>query len=281
MRDANGKLCEEAGPSKPVEIIGLSGIPEAGDTLIGVQDEKSAKLISELRQQKMREATLRGRIRFSLEDLQKKAAAGETLELLIILKADVQGSVEAISDALLKLSTDQVRVKILHSGVGSINESDVLLAKASDAIIVGFNVMPDQIAQQKSEIEGVEIRTYRIIYDLLDEVKKAMTGLLAPTLIEKIVGRAQVRETFRISKIGTIAGCLVTSGIIPRNASARLLRDQSIVFDGKIASLRRFKDDVREVKEGLECGIGLENFNDIKVGDTIVAYVIEKKATTL
>jgi translation initiation factor IF-2 len=281
MTSADGRPCKQAWPSKPVEITGLSGVPDAGDLMIGVQDEKSAKLVSELRQQKTREASLRQGIRFSLEDLQRKAAAGELQELLVILKTDVQGSIEAISDALAKLSTDQVKVKILHSGVGNINESDVLLAKASEAIIIGFNVMPDQMAQQTAELEGVEIRTYRIIYELLDEMRKAMAGLLAPALVEKILGRAEVREIFRISKIGTIAGCLVSSGSILRSANARLLRDQGIIFDGRISSLKRFKDDVREVKEGFECGIGLENFNDVKVGDTIVAYIIEKKAATL
>ena len=281
MTDADGKHCMVALPSKPVEITGLSGVPNAGDILVGVEDDENAKLISELRQQKERESSLREGVRFSLDDLQERVSIGELEELLVVLKADVQGSIEAVSEALVKLSTDKVKVKIIHSGVGGVNESDILLAKASEAIIVGFNVMADLIAQGKAEKEGVEIRTYRVIYNLLDEVRKAMEGLLAPQLIEKIIGEAQVRDTFRVSKVGTIAGCAITNGSISRNASARLLRDQAIIFDGKISSLKRFKEDVREVKEGYECGIGLENFNDVKVGDTIVAYIIEKKAAVL
>lgn len=281
MTDAIGNHCMVALPSKPVEIVGLSGVPEAGDILIGVADDENAKLVAELRRQKEREKSLREGVRFSLDDLQKQVSTGELEELLIVLKADVQGSIEAVSDALVKLSTDKVRVKIIHSGVGGINESDILLAKASQAVIIGFNVMADSIAQEKSEKEGVDVRTYRIIYELLDQVRAAMEGLLAPQLIEKIIGRAEVRDVFRISKIGTIAGCAVTDGSILRNARARLLRDQAIVFDGKISSLKRFKDDAKEVKEGYECGIGLENFNDIKQGDQIVAYIIEKKAATL
>jgi translation initiation factor IF-2 len=281
MFDAEGKQCEEAWPSKPVEIIGLSGVPDAGDVLVGVDSEQGAKLVSEIRAQKLREQSLRKGVRLSLEDLQSKVQTGELKELPIILKTDVQGSVEAISEAIKKLATDQVGVKIIHSGVGGVTESDVLLARASEAAIIGFNVLADQIAESAAEREGVGIRTYRIIYDLVDDVKKAMAGLLAPEITEKITGRAEVREIFHISKVGTIAGCSVTNGSILRSARVRLLRDQAIVFDGKIASLKRFKEDVREAAEGYECGIGLDGFNDIKQGDQIVAYVIEKKAATL
>jgi len=281
MFDAEGKQCDEAHPSKPVEIIGLSGVPDAGDMLVGVESEQGAKLVSEIRAQKLREQSLRKGVRFSLEDLQSRVQSGELKELPIILKTDVQGSIEAISEAVKKLSTDQVQVKIIHSGVGGVTESDVLLARASEAAIIGFNVVADQIAGAAAEKEGVGIRTYRIIYDLVDDVRKAMEGLLAPELIEKIIGRAEVREVFHISKVGTIAGCAITNGSILRSARVRLLRDQAIVFDGKLASLKRFKEDVREVAEGYECGIGIENFNDIKQGDQIVAYVIEKKAATL
>jgi translation initiation factor IF-2 len=281
MFDADGFPCEEAGPSKPVEIIGLSGMPDAGDMVIGVDSEQSAKLVSEIRAQKLREQSLRKGVRFSLEDLQTKVTSGESKELPIILKTDVQGSVEAISEAVKKLSTDQVRLKIIHSGVGGVTESDVLLARASEAAIIGFNVLADQIAEATAEREGVGIRTYRIIYDLVDDVRKAMEGLLAPELSEKIIGRAEIREIFNISKVGTIAGCQVTNGVIQRSARVRLLRDQAIVFEGKLASLKRFKEDVREVAEGYECGMSIENFNDIKQGDQIVAYIIEKKAATL
>lgn len=281
MFDAGGQQCQEAWPSKPVEIIGLSGIPDAGDMMVGVESEQGAKLVSEIRAQKLREQSLRKGVRLSLEDLQLKVLRGEIKELSLILKTDVQGSVEAISEALRKLPTDQVEVKIIHSGVGGVTESDVLLARASEAAIIGFNVLADQPAEAAAEREGVGIRTYRIIYDLVDEVKKAMEGLLAPELIEKIIGRAEVREIFHISKVGTIAGCSITNGSILRSARVRLLRDQAIVFDGKLVSLKRFKEDVREVAEGYECGIGLENFNDIKQGDQIVAYIIEKKAATL
>ncbi len=281
MFDGDGIQCKEAGPSKPVEITGLSGVPDAGDLIVGVDSEQGAKLVSEIRAQKLREQSLRKGVRLSLEDLQTKVASGELKELAIILKTDVQGSVEAIADALKKLSTEQVEVKIIHTGVGGVTESDVLLAKASEAVIIGFNVVADQIAQAAADREGIGVRSYRIIYDLVDDVRKAMEGLLAPELIEKIIGRADVREVFHISKVGTIAGCSVTNGQILRSARVRLLRDQAIVFEGKLASLKRFKDDVREVAEGYECGIGIEGFNDLKQGDQIVAFIIEKKAATL
>ncbi|MFH1874924.1 MAG: translation initiation factor IF-2 [Pseudomonadota bacterium] len=281
MVDAANKPCLVALPSKAVEITGLSGVPGAGDLLIGLEDEKKAKLVADLRQQKDREKSLTQQVRFSLEDLQTEVQAGDLLELNIILKADVQGSAEAVKDALIKLSTDQVKLKIIHDGVGSVNESDVILAKASKAIIIGFNVLPDQKAQATAEREGVDIRGYRIIYELLDEVRKAMSGLLEPEKLEKIIGRAEIREVFTIGKVGKIAGCLVIDGVVQRNANARLLRNQSIVYEGKITSLKRFKDDAKEVQNNQECGIGFDNFNDLKVGDEIVAYKIEYRAAEL
>lgn len=281
MLDATGKQVKEAGPSKPVEILGLSSVPSAGDDLVGLVDERSAKLVSEQRAARLREKNINRSVHISLEDLSKQLASGETKELGVILKTDVHGSLEAVSDALVKLSTDQVKLRILHTGVGGITESDVLLASASDAIVFGFNVYPDGKAKQASEQEGVEIRSYKIIYEMIDEVRKAMEGLLAPEEKEVWLGRAEVRNVFKISKVGAVAGCMVTQGKIQRSGRVRLLRDQAMVFDGKLASLKRFKDDAREVAEGYECGMSIENYNDIKVGDVIEAYVIEKKAATL
>ncbi|MBI4211118.1 MAG: translation initiation factor IF-2 [Deltaproteobacteria bacterium] len=280
MYDAYGKKVDEAGPSKPVEILGLSGVPQAGDELVGVSDEH-VKQVAEERQTKHWEGSLAQSARVSLEELQRQIAAGGRHELRAIVKADVHGSVEAVSDSLTKLSTDNVGLKILHKGVGGITESDVMLAAASGAIVVGFNVQPDGNAKAAANQQKVEIRTYRIIYEMIDDVKKAMAGLLSPVEQEKVLGRAEVREVFRISKVGQIAGCSVTSGKIARNAFARLLRDQAVVFEGKLSSLKRFKDDAREVSEGYECGIGIENYNDLKPGDVIEAYIIEKKEATL
>lgn len=281
MLDATGKQVKEAGPSKPVEILGLSLVPSAGDDLVGLVDERSAKLVSEQRAARLREKNINRNVHISLEDLSKQLANGETKELGIILKTDVHGSLEAVSDALVKLSTDQVKLRILHTGVGGITESDVLLASASDAIVFGFNVYPDSKAKQAAEQEGVEIRSYKIIYEMIDEVRRAMEGLLAPEEKEVWLGRAEVRNVFKISKVGAVAGCMVTQGKIQRSGRVRLLRDQAMVFDGKLASLKRFKDDAREVAEGYECGMSIENYNDIKVGDVIEAYIIEKKAATL
>ena len=281
MFDATGKIIDEAGPSTPVEINGLSGVPSAGDEMIGVTDERGAKVVAEQRRDRERERGLIKPVHISLEDLSARMVAGESKELGIILKADVQGSLEAVGDALVKLSTDAVKLRILHSGVGGITESDVMLASASDAIVFGFNVLADGKAKAAAEQEGVEVRSYRIIYEMIDEVRRAMEGLLAPDEKEVWLGRAQVREVFKISKVGQIAGCFVTSGKIQRNARVRLLRDQAIVFDGKLSSLKRFKDDAKEVAEGFECGMGIENFNDIKQDDEIKAYIIEKTAAKL
>ncbi|WP_456397381.1 translation initiation factor IF-2 [Desulfurobacterium sp.] len=276
MFDDKGKPVKEAGPSMAVEILGLEDVPLAGDKFYVVKDEKTARKIAEKRQELARESALEKEKRVSLEDLFAQIKEGEVKELNIVLKADAQGSIEAIRKSLEELSTDEVKVKIIHAGVGPITENDVLLAAASNAIIVGFNVRPDSAARKAAEREKVDMRTYRVIYDIVDEVKKAMQGLLEPEEKEVYLGSAEVRATFKVPKVGTVAGCYVKDGIIRRNANVRLVRDGVIIYDGKIASLKRFKDDVKEVQAGYECGIGLENFNDIKVGDTIECYTFEK-----
>jgi len=235
----------------------------------------------DVRSDKARQDNLASLSRTSLEDLQERLLAGEAEELVVVLKGDVHGSVEATAESLEKLSGDLAKVKVLHKGVGGITENDVMLAAASNAIVLGFNVQPDNKAKEAAKIAQVDVRTYRVIYELLDEVKQAMEGLLAPDRVEVELGTAQVREVFKVSKVGQIAGCMVTKGKITRNARARLLRDQVVVFEGDIASLKRFKDDAKEVKESFECGISLVNFNDIKVDDVIEAYVIEERKRTL
>ena len=281
MINDRGEKVQEAGPSTPVEIQGLSGVPEAGNEFIVLPNEKKAREVAEYRQRKAREAELAKTTRASLENLFEKIQQEKLKTLHLIIKADVQGSLEALSDALRKLSTDKIKIDIVRGGIGAITESDVLLASASDAIIIGFNVKPTPKAKQLAEQEHVEIRFYDVIYHALEEIKSAMVGMLEPVYKEVALGKAEVRETFRISKVGTIAGCYVTEGVIRRNAQCRLLRDNVVVYTGKIASLRRFKDDVKEVQSGYECGIGLENFNDIKVGDVIEAYEMEEVAPDL
>ncbi len=278
MFDDRGAQLEEAPPSTPVEILGMEGLPQAGDQFVVVADRDKARGVSEYREQKAREATLAKSSRVSLEGLAEQLKTAGTKELNIILKADVGGSVEVLTDLLSKLSNDKVRLKVLRSGVGAITESDVLLASASNAIIIGFNVRPERKAQELAEQEKVDIRLHSIIYEVQDEIKRAMTGLLEPTIKETYQGRAQVKETFRIPKVGTIAGCSVTDGIIKRDSEVRLLRDNTVVFTGKVGSLRRFKDDASEVRNGMECGISISNYGDIKVGDVIEAFVTEKVA---
>ncbi|MBE0569266.1 MAG: translation initiation factor IF-2 [Deltaproteobacteria bacterium] len=275
-----GRRLDEATPGTPVEIQGLTGLPEAGSKFAVLKDERTARQIALHRSEKERERVVT-RPRMSLEDLHKKIDAGEVKDLNIVIKSDVQGSMEALQFSLGKLGTDKVKVKVIHSGVGGISESDVMLASASSAVIIGFNVRPEAKGADLAEREGVDIRLYSIIYDVVDDIKKAMEGLLEPTLKEVVQGRAEVRNTFHISKIGTIAGCGVISGKIGRSSNVRLLRDNVVVFDGKLSSLKRFKDDVREVLEGYECGLGIENYNDIQVGDQIEAYTVEKIAGTL
>jgi translation initiation factor IF-2 len=278
MFDDRGNSIEEAPPSTPVEILGLEGLPQAGDQFIVVADRDKARGISDYREQKAREATLAKSSRVSLEGLAEQMATSGTKELNIILKADVGGSVEVLTDLLNKLSNDKVRLKVLRSGVGAITESDVLLASASNAIIIGFNVRPERKAQELAEQDKVDIRLHSIIYELQDEMKRAMTGLLEPTIKETYQGRAQVLETFRIPKVGMVAGCRVMDGIIKRDSEVRLLRDNVVVFKGKVGSLRRFKDDASEVRNGMECGISIANYSDVKIGDVIEAFVTERIA---
>jgi len=278
MFDDRGAQLEQAPPSTPVEILGMEGLPQAGDQFIVVADRDKARGVSEYREQKAREATLAKSSRVSLEGLAEQLKTAGTKELNIILKADVGGSVEVLTDLLGKLSNDKVRLRVLRSGVGAITESDVLLASASNAIIIGFNVRPERKAQELAEQDKVDIRLHSIIYELQDEMKRAMTGLLEPTIKETYQGRAEVRDTFRIPKVGTVAGCQVSDGIIKRDSEVRLLRDNVVVFKGKVASLRRFKDDASEVRNGMECGISIANYGDIKVGDVIEAFVTERVA---
>jgi translation initiation factor IF-2 len=281
MQNDRGDKLNAAGPAMPVEVIGFAGVPDAGDVFISMADEKKAKEIANQRQQKMREAELAKHSKMSLEQLYDKIQKGEVKDLNAIVKADVQGSVEAVAESLRKLSTDAVRLNVIHSSVGAITETDVNLATASNAIILGFNVRPEPKASALAEKEGVDVRLYNIIYDAVEDIKKAMEGLLEPTLREKHLGRAEIREVFSVPKIGSVAGCYVQDGIMRRNAQVRLLRDNVVIYEGKMSSLRRFKDDVKEVATSYECGIGLENYNDIKVGDVIEAFEVEKVAATL
>jgi translation initiation factor IF-2 len=278
MFDYRGQQMTEAGPATPVEVLGLEGVPKAGDKFQVLADTLKARQIGNYRQTKLREAALAKSSRLTLDQLHEQLAAGNIKELPLILKADVQGSVEVLSDMLQKLSTDQVKVKVLHSGVGAITETDVLLASASNAIIIGFNVRPERKGLDLAEQEKVDIRLHTIIYEISDEMKKAMTGLLDDTFREVYLGRAEVRDTFRIPKVGMVAGSYILDGKLSRNNEIRLLRDNVVVYEGRIASLRRFKDDVSEVKSGFECGIALHNFNDVKQGDVIEAFVNERVA---
>ncbi|MCL1915936.1 MAG: translation initiation factor IF-2 [Desulfovibrionaceae bacterium] len=277
-----GIKVESAGPSMPVEVQGFEGVPQAGDEFVCLADEKTARRIAETRAMKQRERELAKESKVTLETfLSQRAGAAETLVLNLVLKADVQGSLEAIQDQLKKLSTDKVRIHVVHSGAGTISESDILLAAASEAIIIGFNVRPNPKTKELAEQEKIDIRFYDIIYKLVEEIKRAMEGLLSPLEKEVFGGSAEVRETFNVSKAGVIAGCMVTDGKIQRSSRARLLRDGVVVYTGRIASLRRFKDDAREVLKGYECGISIENFNDLKVGDIIEAFEIVEEAARL
>jgi translation initiation factor IF-2 len=278
MFDDRGAQLQTAPPSTPVEIIGMEALPQAGDQFVVVADRDKARGISEYREQKSREAALAKSSRVSLEGLAEQIKAAGTKELNVILKGDVQGSVEVITDLLTKLSNEKVRLKLLRSGVGAITETDVLLASASNAIIIGFNVRPERKAQEIAEQEKVDIRLHSIIYELQDEIKRAMSGLLEPTIKETYQGRAEVLNTFRIPKVGTVAGCRVSDGLIKRDSEVRLLRDNVQVFKGKVGSLRRFKDDAKEVTNGMECGISIANYGDIKVGDVIEAFATERIA---
>ena len=276
MINDKGERIKDAGPSVPVEIVGLSEVPAAGDIFHVVKDERMAKELVEQRKHDKKEEEFKERSNVSLDDLFAQIKEGHVKDLNIIIKADVQGSVEAVKSSLEKLSNDEVKVKVVHSAVGAINESDVMLASASNAIIVGFNVRPEGNAKTVAEHDKVDIRLYRIIYDCIEEIEAAMKGMLAPKFKEVVLGHAEVRQTFKVSGIGTIAGCYVKQGKITRSADVRLVRDGIVIYEGKIDSLRRFKDDAKEVSEGYECGIGLERYNDIKEGDIIEAFVNEE-----
>ena len=281
MQNDRGVRVTEAGPAMPVEVVGLPGVPDAGDIFVAMKDEKQAKEIATLRQIKQRELELAKHAKMSLEQLYEKIQKGEVKDLNVIVKADVQGSVEAVAESLRKLSTEAVRLNVIHTAVGAITETDVNLATASNAIIIGFSIRPEVKAQQLAEKEGVDIRLYNVIYDAVDDVRKAMEGLLEPVFKEKYLGRAEIREVFSVPKVGNVAGCYIQDGKIMRNAQVRLLRDNVVVYEGKLATLRRFKDDVKEVATGYECGMGLENYNDIKSGDIIEAFEMEKVAAKL
>jgi translation initiation factor IF-2 len=276
MFDDRGNNITQAGPSSAIEILGLQSIPQAGDTFQVVDDSIKARQIGEYRQEKLREKEMSKSSRVSLDELYQQMVTGEVKELPIVLKADAQGSVEVVQETLRKLSTDKVKIRIIHSGAGAISESDVLLASASNAIVIGFNVRPEQNAQSVAEHEQVDVRLYTVIYDIGNEIKQAMIGLLEPTTRESYTGRAEIRQIFRVPKFGTVGGSYVLDGTISRNSEVRLLRDNVVIYEGRVHSLRRFKEDVNQVRSGYECGISITNFNDLKVGDVIEAFVKEK-----
>jgi translation initiation factor IF-2 len=276
MINDRGRRVKEATPSTPVEILGLSDVPNAGDPFMVFQDEKQARSIADVRAERQRQKELKGQTRITLDDLYKQIQEGDVKELNIIIKADVQGSAEALRGGLEKIDVEGVKVNIIHSGVGAITESDIILASASNAIVIGFNVRPEPNARTMAEQEKVDLRLHRVIYDVIEEIESAMKGMLDPEYEEKVVGTAEVRQTFKVSKVGTIAGCYVTNGKVVRDGKARLIRDGVVIHEGEVDTLRRFKDDVREVAQGYECGMTLQNFNDIKEGDIIEVYVVEE-----
>ncbi len=281
LTNERGEQVSEAGPAIPVEVQGISGVPQAGDEFVVLTDEKMAKSVSGSRQLKARETELAQGSKVSLDNLFEKMAEQEVKELRVVLRADVQGTLQAFAQTAEKLSTKEIRVRVLHEGTGSITENDILLAAASDAIIIGFNVRPSVKVKDLAEREQVDVRSYDVIYHALEDIEKAMVGMLEPTYEERVIGTAEVRETFQVPKVGLIAGCSVIDGKIERNVSVRVLRDGVVVYTGKIGSLRRFKDDVKEVLTGFECGIGVENFNDIKLGDNLEAFVMDEVEATL
>ena len=269
MFDERGKDITEAPPSTPISILGLDGAPQAGDNFNVLEDEREAKQIAAKRTQLLREQNVRTQRHITLDEIGRRIALGDFQELNIILKGDVDGSVEALTDSLQKLSTEEIQVNIIHKGVGAITESDVLLASASDAIVIGFNVRPMGNARAVAEKEEIDIRSYSIIYDAINDVKDAMEGMLSPEMKEEVTGTAEIRETYKISKVGTIAGCMVTSGKIYRNSGVRIIREGIVVYTGTLSSLKRFKDDVKEVAKGYDCGLQIKNYNDIKIEDVI------------
>ena len=276
MTNDRGERVDSAGPSVPVEITGLNEVPTGGDIFNAVSDERLARELVEQRINEQKEEMFNAQTRVTLDNLFDRMQQGDMKELKIIVKADVQGSVEAVRQSLEKLSNDEVRVHVIHGGVGAINESDVMLAGASDAIIVGFNVRPDPVAEENAKRDGVDLRLYRVIYECIEEIESALKGMLAPKFREVMLGRAECREVYKISNVGTVIGAHVTSGKITRNAQVRVVRDGIVVADDKVASLRRFKDDVKEVADGYDCGICLERFNDIKEGDVLEAFMMEE-----
>jgi translation initiation factor IF-2 len=280
MFNDRGKKVPSAGPSDPVEILGLSGVPQAGDTMLVVSDERKARQIATVRSERDR-LKGKGATRITLEDLHKQIAAGEIKELRLVIKADVQGSVEALTESLERLSTDEVKLKVIHSSVGGVTESDVMLASASNAIVLGFNVKADPKATSQAQANGVDMRSYNVIYDAINDVRAALSGMLAPEIREAVLGRAQVRQLFPISKVGTIYGSSVTEGKMVRGARTRIKRGETVLGESTISSLKRFKDDVREVLQGLECGIGIEGIKGVQPNDVIEAFTTEEVARTL
>ena len=276
MTDEKGRKVKKATASTPVEITGLTEVPEAGETFYEVEDEKTAKHLIEKRKNQARDKALNATTRVTLDDLFNQIAKGNLKQLNLIVKADVQGSVEAVKQSLEKLSNDEVKVKVIHANVGAVTQTDVTLAKVSNAIIIAFNVRPEPLAKDMAEKDEVEIKVYSVIYNAIEDVEAAMKGMLDPVYKEVVIGNAEIRQTFKISNVGTIAGCYVTTGKVARNAGVRLLRDNVVIYEGKLISLKRMKDDVKEVAAGYECGIQLENYNDIKEGDIIEAYIMEE-----
>ncbi|MDE2179574.1 MAG: translation initiation factor IF-2, partial [candidate division NC10 bacterium] len=281
MNNEKGKRVQTAEPATPVEVLGLSGVPMAGDTFVVVSDERKGRQIALSRQQKHREEMIVSKHRMTLEDLHRRIQEGEVKELRMIIKGDVQGSIGPFRESLGRIGTEAVRLKVIHASVGAINETDVMLASASNAIIVGFHVRPDPKAQKLAEQEGVEIRLYTVIYDAINEIRQAMEGLLEPTYIERSIGRVEVRQVFTVPKVGAVAGSMVVEGKVCRDSQVRIVRDGKVVHKGRVGSLRRFKEDVREVQSGFECGVGLMNFNDIKVGDILEIFELESVAQKL
>jgi translation initiation factor IF-2 len=281
MLDENGQQVKQAGPSKPVQILGWSTTPNAGDEVREVEDERGARHVVQEREAKVRAAEQVATRPPTLQELMAQAQRDEVPELNLIVKADVQGSIGALVDALAKMPQDEVRVNVIRSAAGAITESDVNLALTSSAIVIGFNVRPDAQARELAEKEGVDVRLYRVIYDAIDDIRSALAGMLKPEEQETLLGRAEVRALFRVPRIGVVAGCYVLDGTIVRNARARVVRDGVVVYESRVGSLRRFKDDVREVAEGFECGIGIENFNDVHEGDVIEAFEVREVAREL
>jgi translation initiation factor IF-2 len=281
MRDDKGNAVEAAGPARPVEVLGLTGSPNAGESFLVTEDEGAAREIAERRAARRKARAARSTPHVTLDNLASTIKEGETKTLNLVVKADVQGSLEAITASLMKIKSDKIIIRILHAAVGGVTEGDIQLADASDAVVIGFNVRPDVAARDLAQNTGVEIKSYSIIYDLLEEMEKAMIGMLEPEYEEEEAARIEVREIFKVSKVGNVAGCYVAEGTVAKDNNVRLIRNGTVTWNGKLASLRRHKDEVKEVQAGLECGIGLLNFNDVKVGDILETYVLKRKAASL